>query len=144
MRDGVGPVFARKGDDKVLLINKDKNQTAWIRFSSPAHSRSRRINFWILPVLVLGSEETNSTVEGHLKAATRSRQKCINCRGLICSPAFNTTNALGLSPHRSFGTPTSATSATAECRGSVCSNSLAETLSPPTTIISFNRSLSSM
>src|SRR5207253_2572267 len=83
-------------------------------------------NLWILPVVVLGKEFTNSMAEGHLKAARCSRQKLINWRAFTLAPGFRTTKAFGVSPNLSCGTPTTATSPTAGCSAKACSNSLDE------------------
>src|SRR3712207_7970557 len=50
-----------------------------ICFSCPAHSFSRKTNFWTLPVEVLG-RSVNSTASGALKRAMFSLQKSIISR----------------------------------------------------------------
>ena len=66
-----------------------------MRFSRPAHSRSRSTNFWTLPVEVFGSSP-NSTASGHLKCAMRSRQKRDDLLARWPSaPGLSVTNAFG-------------------------------------------------
>ena len=61
---------------------------------------------------------TKRTSFGALKWASRSRTHAIELVGATLSaPARSTTNARGTSPHRSSGTPTTATSSTAGMRG---------------------------
>src|ERR1022692_4351593 len=85
-----------------------------IRFSRPAHSLSRNLNFCTLPVEVFGSGP-NSTVFGALKRAIFSRQKAMISSAVALSPGLSVTNAFGTSPHFSSGTPTTAASSTAGC-----------------------------
>ena len=58
------------------------------------------------------------------------------------APGAGTTNATGVSPHRSDGTPTTATSCTDGCVRSTASRSLGYTLKPPEMIMSLRRSSS--
>src|SRR5206468_13017871 len=85
-----------------------------IRFSRPFHSRSRRTNFWIFPVDVLG-RSPNATAAGALKWAMRWRQNSMSSGSLAVWPGFKVTNAFGRSPHFSSGTATTAHSITAGC-----------------------------
>jgi len=115
----------------------------WIRLSCPPHSFSRRRNFWILPVEVLG-RVANSTAFGHLKWARCSRQKSMRSAPEASAPGFNATKAFGTSPHFGCGIPTTAHSRTAGCFTRVCSTSMVEMFSPPLMMMSFLRSRSSM
>ncbi len=94
-------------------------------------------------MLVLGSSQ-NSIRLGHLKWAIRSRQNAIRSSAVAVAPGLRVTKALGTSPHRSSGTPITATSATAGCLYRVFSTSMVEMFSPPEMMMSFLRSLSSM
>jgi cytochrome P450 len=113
-----------------------------IAFSRPAHSCSRRTNFWTFPVPVRGSSQ-NSTAAGHLNFARFSRQNAISSSSPTSSPDFSSTNAFGRSPHFSSGIATTAASDTASCRASACSTSMLEMFSPPEMMMSFERSRSS-
>src|SRR3954451_16471336 len=113
-----------------------------IAFSRPAHSCSRRTNFWILPVDVRGSSP-NSTAPGHLNFARCSRQNSSSSSSPASSPDLSSTNAFGRSPHFSSGIATTATSETAGCRTIACSTSMLEMFSPPEMMMSLERSRSS-
>ena len=56
------------------------------------------------------------------------------------APGASTTRALTVSPHFSWGTPMTHTSATAGCEKSASSTSIDDTFSPPLMITSFLRS----
>jgi hypothetical protein len=114
-----------------------------IRFVLPFHSRSRRTNFWIFPVEVLG-RSPNSTAAGALKPAMCCLQKSMISRSLARCPGLRVTKALGRSPHFSSGMATTAHSITAGCRATHCSTSMVEMFSPPEMMMSFLRSRSSM
>src|SRR5712691_5412433 len=114
-----------------------------IRFSRPFHSRSRRTNFWILPVDVFG-RSPNSTKAGALKCAMFCLQNSITSLSVASAPGFNVTKALGRSPHFSSGTATTAHSRTAGCLATHCSTSMVEMFSPPEMMMSFLRTRSSM
>ena len=55
----------------------------------------------------------NSTAAGHLKCASRSRQKSMISPSVAAPPGFSVTNAFGRSPHFSSGIATTAHSSTA-------------------------------
>src|SRR5258706_8503079 len=65
-------------------------------------ARSRRRNFWILPVEVLGSGP-KITVFGALKRAMRARQNSMISSTLAEAPSFSSMNAHGVSPHLGSG-----------------------------------------
>ena len=63
-----------------------------------ARARSRKTNFWILPVAVVGSGP-NTTDLGALKCASWSRQKAIISSAFALAPSLSCTKAHGVSPH---------------------------------------------
>src|SRR5690606_18739910 len=82
-------------------------------------SRSRRSLRRVLPVVVIGSSGTNSTIRGYSCAAslvrTKSRTSCSSAV-LGVTPSRRTMNALTISVRVGSGTPTAAARATAGCR----------------------------
>ena len=70
---------------------------------------------WGLPVAVRGSAFTRSTRVGHLKCASRPRQKSMISPGSRLWPSRGTTMAQGVSPHFSCGTPITAHSRMPGC-----------------------------
>ena len=109
----------------------------------PDHSFSRSSNFCTLPVEVLGSSSTMSTVFGALYRAILDFTWSISSCGCAEAPCLSTTNAFGTSPHFSSGTPTTAASSTASCDTTACSTSTVEMFSPPEMTTSLARSRSS-
>src|SRR5437660_11507016 len=76
-----------------------------------ALARSRKTNFWILPVEVFG-KGPNSTVRGTLKRARWSRQNAMMSSAAALASGFRVTNAQGVSPHIGSGRATTAASST--------------------------------
>src|SRR5271157_3655905 len=72
----------------------------------------RRMNFWIFPVEVFGSVP-KITVFGALKRAMCPRQNSMISISVGLAPAFNSTNAHGVSPHFGSGFATTAAAITA-------------------------------
>ncbi len=81
-----------------------------------------------------------STLVGHLNLASCSWLKAMISSGVASVPGALTTMALAVSPHFSWGTPMTATSAMPGCFISTFSTSAGYTFSPPDTIMSFTRS----
>src|ERR1700758_1996393 len=105
---------------------------------------SRRRNFWILPVDVLGNVP-NTSVLGTLKRASRLLQKAkTSVSSGLDAPGFNSTKAQGVSPHFGSGRATTAASMTAGCWVKTSSTSRLEIFSPPEMMMSFERSLISI
>src|SRR5215208_310816 len=75
---------------------------------------SRSLNFWILPVEVLGIS-AKTTCRGHLKCASPSRHQAISSSVVAAAPGLSSTNAHGVSPHLSSGLATTAAAPTAGC-----------------------------
>src|ERR1700736_1535388 len=75
---------------------------------------SRNMNFWILPVEVLGIGP-NTTAFGVLKPDIWGRQKAMISASLVRAPSFNSMNAQGTSPHFGSGFATTAANSTAGC-----------------------------
>ena len=100
----------------------------------------RSTYFWILPVAVLGRSVTKVIPRGALNRAILSLTKPISSSSVTAEPCASTTNACGVSPHFSLGSPTTAASTTAGCRSSVPSTSTEEMFSPPLMITSLIRS----
>src|SRR5439155_268591 len=94
----------------------------------------------ILPEAVLGISRTNTTRRGRLNDARSAapRQKASSASKLRPG-ALGTTNATTRAPHRSSGSPTTATSRTPGCRASTSSISTGWTFSPPLMIMSSTR-----
>ena len=65
-------------------------------------ARSRKTNFWILPVEVFG-KGPNTTVFGALNRAMRARQNSMISSTVAEAPSFNSMNAHGVSPHFGSG-----------------------------------------
>jgi len=100
---------------------------------------SRRRNFWIFPVEVLGSGP-KTTAFGALKRAMRARQNSMSSSAVADAPSLSSTNAHGVSPHFGSGCATTAAIMTAGWPCSTSSTSWDEIFSPPEMITSFERS----
>ena len=77
------------------------NLTAYpcTRLSFPSQYRSRRANFWVLPVAVFGSASTKSTAFGVLKCAIRAATEIDYLLLRRRHVGRRTTTARGTSPH---------------------------------------------
>src|SRR5262249_27643344 len=71
---------------------------------------SRILNFWILPVMVIGNESTNRTYRGILKFEILPLQKSLISWSESSAPSFNFTQATTSSPYLWSGTPITCTS----------------------------------
>src|SRR5207253_6259679 len=74
---------------------------------------SRILNFWILPVTVIGNASTNFQYRGILKVEIRPRQYPSRSCSVALAPGFSFTHAITSSPYFSLGTPMTCTSLTA-------------------------------
>src|SRR5580698_5362820 len=146
-----GDQARRHGDDNAQADcidqhgEKDEGEGEAAGFAFAAHralARSRRANFWILPVLVLGSS-VKIRKRGALNLARCWRQKAMMSSSLTWSwPGRFSTKAQGVSPHFSSDLATTAANRTAGWRFSTFSISMEEIFSPPEMMMSLERSLS--
>src|SRR5690348_14382115 len=122
---------------------ESEGKTAALAFA--AHrvlAGSRSANFWILPVLVLGSS-VKTRKRGALNFARCWRQKARMSSSLTMScPGRFSTKAQGVSPHLASALATTAAKRTAGWRESTFSISMDEIFSPPEMMMSLERSLS--
>src|SRR4051794_6167499 len=74
-------------------------------------TRSRSMNFWILPVDVFGIGP-NTTVFGALNPGIWPRQNAMMSASLVLALSFSSTKAQGTSPHFASGFATTAANST--------------------------------
>src|SRR6185503_15626610 len=110
----------RQGADAVAILAQEDGlcglwNSTHVSIALVDLARSRRTNFWILPVEVFGSSP-NTTARGALNLARCSRQKSMSSFSVTCELFFSSTKAHGVSPHFSSGRATTAAARTAGWR----------------------------